>query len=272
MNFPLRLLVSDIDGTLVREDKTLSEAVVTAARRLIAAGVQMTLISARPPSGVLWIARKLELTLPIGAFNGGTIVTPDGEVLFAVRLEPDAASQALRLIDRPGVTPWIFSEGCWYAARPDGKHDLSERLSANQEPHFRADLTCLIGAADKIVAVCDDHAMLAEMEGEVARSLGQAATVARSQPYYLDITAPAANKGDGIIALAAAAGVPLANVAAIGDQRNDIAMFERAGLSVAMRQGPETVRARATYVTGSNAEDGVAQAIDDILLPMIQSV
>src|SRR5258706_14918912 len=96
------------------------------------------------------------------------------------------------------------------------------------------------------------------------------AMVGQSQAYYLDITAPTANKGDGVAVLAAAAGVALENVAVIGDQRNDMAMFRRAGLSIAMGQGPDEVRATAMRVTGSNDEDGVAQAIDDILLPLVR--
>ncbi|MFZ2982544.1 MAG: HAD hydrolase family protein, partial [Sphingobium sp.] len=120
---------------------------------------------------------------------------------------------------------------------------------------------------DKIVGVSDDHALLARLDGEIAAALGQDVTVGRSQPYYLDITAPRANKGDGVAALAAAIGVPLANVAVLGDERNDLPMFARAGLSIAMGQGPDAVRAAADRVTRSNEEDGVAHAIDEIILP-----
>lgn len=267
----LRLLVSDVDGTLVRSDKSLSPGVVTAVRRLRAAGLPTTIISARPPSGMLWIADELGLTLPIAAFNGGTIVDHDGKVVSAARLSPEVAKQALELVDRPGVIIWLFSAGLWYAERPDGNHDIHERKSANQEPTFGADFTGLLGAVDKIVAVSDDHAMLEDLEGSVARALGENATVARSQVYYLDITAPAANKGDGVAQLAAAAGVALENVAVIGDQRNDVAMFRKAGLSIAMGQGPEEVRRAAMRVTGSNDEDGVAQAIDEILSGRLRS-
>lgn len=269
MNQP-RLLVSDIDGTLVRHDKSLSDAVVAAAGRLIAAGTQMSLISARPPSGMLWIARTLGLGLAMGAFNGGTIVTPDGTIVSAERLAPEVARHALALIDRPDVIVWVFRAGRWHAQRVAGEHDRSERKAANQEPVYGGDLTALTDAADKIVAVSDDHAMLADLEHAVAEALGREATVVRSQAYYLDITAPAANKGDGIAALASTIGVPLAQTVAIGDQRNDLAMFERVGLSIAMGQGPEDVRAAADKVTRANEDDGVARAIDDILLPMLR--
>ncbi|MDB5726066.1 MAG: Cof-like hydrolase family protein [Novosphingobium sp.] len=264
----LRLFVSDIDGTLVRDDKTLSDAVVVACQRLMAAGVPVSLISARPPSGMLWIAEKLGLSVPIGAFNGGTIVSPDGTILSAARISPDVAKRTLEIIDRPGVVRWLFNDGRWYADRPNALRDDRERKAANQEPTFGADFAGLLGAVDKIVAVSEDPALLTELEGLVAAMAGKDATVSKSQPYFLDVTAPAANKGDGVAALAAAMGVPLEHVAVIGDQYNDVPMFRRAGLSIAMGQGPEDVRKAATYVTASNDDDGVAQAIAEILLPM----
>lgn len=264
-----RLLVSDIDGTLVRDDKSLSDAVVDAVKRLEAAGVPTSLISARPASGILWIAERLGLTGALGAFNGGTIVQPDGTIVSAERLAPEVASRALELVDQPDVIVWLFHAGRWYAQRADDDHTPRERRSANQEPTFREDLSGLLDQVDKIVAVSDDHEMLAGLEASVAKALGEAATVARSQPYYLDITAPAANKGDGIAALAKAAGVDLSEVVAIGDQRNDLPMLGRAGLSIAMAQGPQEVRDAADHVTAANEEDGVARAIADIVLPMV---
>lgn len=265
-----KLLLSDVDGTLVRSDKTLSDAVIAAAGRLEAAGIAMSLISARPPSGILWIAKRLGLSHPMGAFNGGTIVRVDGTVTSARRLAPDVAKRTLTLIERPDVFIWIFSEGRWYATRLGSSHDDSERVTSQQEPVAVTDTAPLLNAVDKIVAVSDDHALLARSESEVAEALGADATVARSQPYYLDITAPAANKGDGVAALAAATGVSLDELVVIGDQRNDMAMFARAGFSIAMAQGPAEVRAAANRTTGSNDEDGVAQAIDEIVLPMVR--
>lgn len=264
---PIRLLISDIDGTLVRSDKSLSDAVIAAAARVREAGIAMSLISARPPCGMLWIAESLSLDGPIGAFNGGTIVGSDGEVLSADRLAPDIAARALALIDRPGVSPWLFAGGKWYARDRDDPHLPRERRSANLEPIFDTDFATLLDQVDKLVGVCDDHALLAAIETEAQAALGDGANVARSQLYYLDFTAPRANKGDGVAALAAAYGVPLSAVAVLGDQRNDLPMFARAALSVAMGQAPEAVRAAATHVALSNDEDGVADAIARFILP-----
>jgi Cof subfamily protein (haloacid dehalogenase superfamily) len=263
------LVVSDVDGTLVRDDKSLSDGVVAAVRRLQQAGVPLALISARPPSGILWIAERLGLTGALGAFNGGTLVKPDGTVISAARLAPDIAAKALDLTRKPGITRWLFHDGRWYAESEDELHNPRERKSANQEPVVGDDFSVLLDAVDKIVAVSEDHGLLARLEGEVDEALGREASVMRSQAYYLDITAPQANKGDGVAALAKAAGVALENVAVLGDQRNDMAMFARAGLSIAMGQAPEEVRKAAIHVTASNDEDGLARAIDEILLPLV---
>lgn len=267
----LRLFLSDVDGTLVRPDKSLGEPVVAAVQRLIAAGVPVSIISARPPSGLLWIAERLGLTTPIGAFNGGTIVQPDGTVLSATHLDAQVAARTLDQVARPDVIRWVFAKGQWHTDRLDDHYTPRERVTSAQDPVVCSDFGPLLDAVDKIVAVSSDHAMLAALEQDVARALGEDAEVARSQPYYLDVTAPTANKGDGIAALAATLGVALADVAVIGDQYNDLPMFRRAGLSIAMGQAPEDVRKAAMQVTGASDADGVAQAIETILLPLLGS-
>ena len=261
------LLICDIDGTFVRSDKTLGDPVIAATHRLRAAGVQLALISARPASGILWIAEAIGLSGPVGAFNGGTIVeAPGGAVIAAERIAPDVAKEALAKIDRPGIIRWVFHKDRWYATARDETYTPREVRSTSQEPTIVSDFTDLLDGIDKIVAVSGDEPMLAALEDEVARDLGAGANVIRSQTYYLDITAPKANKGDGVTALAKALGVDLARVAVIGDQFNDVAMFKRAGLAIAMGNAPDAVKQTAAEVTGSNDEDGVAQAIDRILL------
>jgi Cof subfamily protein (haloacid dehalogenase superfamily) len=268
---PIKLVISDVDGTLVRRDKTLSPEVIAAVSRLEEAGIPFTLISARPPSGMLWIAEKLKLTHPMGAFNGGTIVNPDGSIVSAERIDPAAAQTAIAMLAEAKVSLWLFADGKWYAQQGANTHMESERNSANAEPVMFDDPAEVAGPFDKIVGVSDDHDFLAALDTKVAAALGDKATVARSQVYYLDVTAPHANKGDGIVALAKTHGLGLEEVAVLGDQRNDLPMFARAGFSVAMGQGPDEVRAAATRTTLSNDQDGVAHAIDEILLPMAKA-
>jgi len=261
----IALLVSDIDGTLVRADKSLSPATVEAFGRLRAAGVAATLISARPPSGMMTLAEVLDIDGPLGAFNGGTLFYRDGRIESAKHLQARVADTVLDRLEAAGVHVWLFAGGRWYASTLDNPRVPHERLAAGIEPTLVEDFRGL-GPVDKIVGVSEDFAALKTLEDVVKARVGDSATIARSQPYFLDITAPGANKGDGIAALAAAAGIPLSRVAAIGDMANDLPMFARAGVAIAMGQAPETVRAAATFVTGTNDEDGVALAIDRRLL------
>lgn len=262
----IRLLVSDIDGTLVRDDKTLAEATVAAFARLAAAGIRATLISARPPSGMTSLAETLGLEGPMGAFNGGTIVKPDGTIQSATRLVPAIAVAALALIDVAGVEIWLFADGAWFARDAGHPRVARERLSSGTEPTIVADFADLTARVDKIVAVSDDRPLLAGLARIASDAWSAAATVTQSQPYFLDFTALSANKGDGVEMLASAFGVPLAEVAVIGDMANDLPMFARAGVAIAMGQAPPAVRDAARFVTTANSANGVAHAIDTILL------
>lgn len=266
----IRLLVSDIDGTLVRSDKTLSDGVVAASRRVLDAGIAMSLISARPPSGMIWIAERLGLTGAMGAFNGATLFRADGTIVSADRLEPRLVAQALAILDQPGITPWLFADGKWYAQIIGNPHVPHEIRAAGIDPVIRKDFSSLIDRVDKLVGVSDDHDALAAIEATMKGRFGHDATIARSQPYYLDMTAPRGNKGDGVRAIAQAHGVTLDETAVLGDQNNDLSMFAIAGLSVAMGQAPENVRRAAAHVARSNDDDGVADAIDRFVLPAMR--
>jgi len=263
----IRLLVADIDGTLVRTDKSLSDATVSAAGRLREAGIMLALISARPASGIVPLAARLGLTGVFGAFNGSTIAKCDGSVVSAERLDDAAAARALELLAQPTIDLWLYADERWYATQTDNPHTEREKLSAGVDPIIVADLAPLAHRVDKIVGVSEDHARLARLDPEIAAALGDKATVARSHAYFLDVTPPSGNKGDGIARIAEAAGVALGNTAAIGDGMNDIAMLKRVGLAVAMGNAPAEVKAAAGHVTRSNDEDGVAAAIDEIVIP-----
>lgn len=262
----IKLVISDVDGTLVRKDKSLSDGNVAAAHRLAKAGIPLTLISARPPSGIKWIGERMELPGPFGAFNGGIIFDAAGHVLEHHRIDRGVAHDVLALLEKePAVIRWLFADGDWLESET-GSHTPNEIQSANVQPITGPDFGDRIERADKIVAVSDDPDLLDRIEAELKALVGSRATVARSQTYYLDITAPLANKGDGITALARSFGVELSDVAAFGDQANDLPMFALAGYSVAMGQATDRVKAAAKDVALPNDDDGVADAIDRFIL------
>ena len=226
---PIRLLLCDIDGTLVRHDKSLPEANIAAIKDLTARGIAVSLISARPAAGILPIAAQLGLSGPFGAFNGGTIFNAEGLEEQASEVPAALAAQLLALYADAAVTRWLFATDRWLTSVLANPHTPREVMSSGLQPELARDFTPFLHDADKIVAVCDDPAAMDALEAKARLVVGQIATLVRSQDYYLDCTALAANKGDGVTRLAALYGVPLSEVAVIGDQGNDVAMFRRAG-------------------------------------------
>lgn len=265
MSDRIGLVVSDVDGTLVDRQKALTPATISAVARLREAGIPFTVISARPVSGLMPILDALSLDVPVGAFNGGIVFSRAGGVMSHDMIDPDVTHGVLAMVGDAPVDRWCFAGDRWYASTDEGVHVEHERVASNQQPIITDDFSAEIERCDKLTFVSDDEPMLRALADKVKAAFGDRATIGQSQTYYLDVTAPRANKGDGIAALAAAFAVPLEDTLAIGDQANDLPMFARAGHSVAMGQAPDHVRAAAQSVTAGNDADGVAKAIDRLL-------
>jgi Cof subfamily protein (haloacid dehalogenase superfamily) len=263
----IALVISDVDGALVTAEKVLTPAAVAAVRGLGIAGIGFTLISSRPPRGMAGLVAELDIRLAFGGFNGGSLATPDQVLIEAHPLAADIARRMLALLAARGVEAWVFADGDWRLTDPDGPNVPLERLTVGFDPTVVAGFDDVIGRIDKIVGVSDDQALLANVEAEAKALVGAKASILRSQLGYLDVTSPQSNKGDGVSALCQRIGVDLSRTAVIGDMFNDVAMFARAGFSIAMGQAPEAGKARADAVTLSNTEDGFASAVSRLILP-----
>lgn len=263
---PISLLVTDVDGTLVTHDKTLAASTIAAAARLRSAGIALAAVSSRPPRGMLSIAVPLALEL-FGGFNGGAIVLPDLTPVEEHFVPEAAAREAIETLTRTGADVWVFSQGSWFVTDAAGAYVARERHTVGFDPTVVADFAGHLATIGKIVGSSSDFDRLARTEAELQASLGKAASARRSQRYYLDITSPDSDKGHAVRAFAAHWGVPVAEVAVIGDMANDVPMFAVAGLSIAMGNAPPEVARQAQFSTGSNDEDGWARAIDEIVIP-----
>jgi len=261
----IALVVSDVDGTLVTRDKRLTEASVRAAGDLAAAGIGFTITSSRPPFGLRMLVEPLKLKLPMGGFNGGAIVAPDLTVLEQTLVPEAAARRTLEVLAACGVDAWLFADGRWLVRDRHGAHVDHESRTVQAEPVVVDSYEPVLGAVAKIVGVSDDHARLADCETAVQKALGSAASAARSQPYYLDVTPPGVDKGTFVAAMAARLGLATSAVAVVGDMVNDLPMFGRAGFAAAVGNAPPEVKARAAFVAPSNEEDGFAAAVAEIL-------
>jgi Cof subfamily protein (haloacid dehalogenase superfamily) len=262
----IRLLVSDVDGTLVTKDKVLTEAAIAAARSLDAAGIGLTLTSARPPRGMRMLIEPLDLRLPLGGFNGGLIVDRDFNVLERHPIAPQVAQQAVRLVQEQGLDLWVYTEHDWLVTDPDGPHVARESWIIEIDPATRPITPADLAQAYKIVGVSDDHAKVAAAREHVVAQLGEAVSATSSAAHFLDITHPRANKGAVVQALSERLNLPQSHIATIGDMANDVLMFAQSGLSIAMGNATPEVQARATVVTASNEQDGFAQAVRRFIL------
>jgi len=262
----VRLLVADVDGTLVTRDKVLTGRAIAAVGALRAAGILFALTSGRPPRGMQMLIPPLELETPLSAFNGGLIVDPDMSVI-SQRVIPDRlAPEIVAALDDAGLEVWIYRGADWFVRTADGPHVARETATVEFAPSVVGDFAGLLTGVAKVVGVSDDHPALAAAAAAVQAEFGAHVSAARSQPYYLDVTHPDANKGSVIAFLAAHYDIPPAQIATIGDMPNDVLMFARSGLSIAMGQADPEVHRAARHVTASNDDEGFALAVEQFIL------
>ena len=264
---PIRFLLSDMDGTLLLPDHSLNQRTIQAVRSLREAGVLFSLATGRPPRAMLLQIEALGVDLPTAAFNGGTLVHPDGTFLAVHYLPPEAALTTLALYaDQPGIEVWVFADGDWLVRDANGPMVPVETRGLGYPPVEVESFEPYLERIDKIVATSNNTELLIELEAQLLPKVNGMAQVSRSQPVYLDVTALEANKGTALTTIAEYLGVPLEQTAVIGDGGNDPAMFKCAGLSIAMGQAEEAVKRQADVVTASNTEDGVVLAIEKYIL------
>ena len=264
----LRLVISDVDGTIVTGDKSVAPTTVDAAARLQSAGAALSIVSARPPRGMQYVHDALHLTGLLAGFNGGLLLAPDGSTVAEHFVpEPDART-ALALFAARGVQTWLYSGPDWFVRATDAPHVAHEQHTIRYAPTIIDSFEPHLARVSKMVGVSDDAPFLAAVETDLQALVADRASAHRSQTYYLDLTAQKANKGAAVRAIAAAMDVALEDVAVIGDNYNDLSMFDVAGFSVAMGNAPDPVKARAgASVARSNDDGGWAEAVDTLLLP-----
>ena len=262
----ISLVVADVDGTLVTSEKVLTARAAKAVKALHASGIAFAITSGRPPRGMEMLVRPLDLQTPIAGFNGGIFVRPDMRVIEQHVLSPDAAKRASEVIVGSGLDVWVYSGNDWFVRDPSAPHVAREQWTVKFAPTVLQNLERPLTSAVKIVGVSDDLDRVARCEKDTQKALGAAASAARSQPYYLDVTHPDANKGTVVTTLSKSLSVPLAEIATIGDMPNDVLMFRKSGLSIAMGNASAEVQRQADVVTDSYADEGFAKAMERFIL------
>ena len=262
----IRLVVADVDGTLLTPDKILTPWARAIVRTIIDAGIAFTITSSRPPRGIKSLIDDLDLRSPVSAFNGGVVVRPNLSIVGEHLVTKPIAQAVIDILTEENLDVWVYAGSDWYVKSPDRPHVAREKSTVKFSPTVVSTYDGVLDRVVKIVGVSDDASRMAGCRAKLQQRLGRSMSAALSQPYNLDITHPKANKGEAVDLLSALLAVPYAQIATIGDMPNDVLMFQRSGLSIAMGNASAEVQGAATLVTTSNTEDGFAQAMDRYVL------
>lgn len=262
----IRLVLSDVDGTLVTSAKELTDETLRAVQRLGNEGILFAITSGRPPRGLTMLIEPLALTTPIAAFNGGLIVDKELSTLEELSIEDDFVDPIVEILSANDLSVWVYQRTDWFVLDLNGVHVAREAKVCEFSPNEIATFDDVRGDIIKVVGVSDDPDAIAMGLAALNNVLAHEVSATSSQSYYIDVTHRDANKGGVVDYLAKKYTVDTSEIAVIGDMTNDVLMFARAGLSFAVANAPLDVQQAATYVTGSNNDNGFATAIDQYIL------
>ena len=264
-NLRVCLVIADVDGTLVTQDKILTPRAIEAVKKLHDAGILFGITSGRPPRGMKMLIDPLEITEPIAGFNGGVVVKPDLEPVSKQLLPADVAAEVLRAIVKHGLEIFLYTDRDWFVQNADAPHVAREAWTVKFQPTVVPEFDSLTDSVVKVTGVSDDLEAVARCEKDLQQWSAGRVSAARSQPYYLDVTNPKANKGEVVGMFSQLCNIPPSQIATIGDMPNDVLMFKKSGTSIAMGNASPEVQKSATFVTASNEDEGFAKAMERLL-------
>ncbi len=270
----ISLLLADVDGTLVTNEKILTERARAAVHRMNEVGIAFAVTSGRPPLGMKMLVEPLNITTPIAGFNGGIYARPDFSIIEQNALSRPVVQPVVEMILAHGLDVWIYRGNDWFVRDLHGPHVDRDAWTVKMSPTAVDSFDPFLDQVAKVVGVSDDLQAVAQCEADVQQifkslvncQATEGVSAARSQPYYLDVTHPQANKGAVVDRLSQLLTIPRGEIATIGDMPNDVPMFERSGLSIAMGNASLEVQKQADYVTTSYVEEGFANAVEQFIL------
>ena len=262
-----KLLVTDLDGTLIPSGNSISAANIAAAQKAAAAGVTVAIATGRMYKASLPVARMLGLNAPIIAYNGAMIAETDGKILYSHSLEPDTVKPVVEICR---ANDWHLNlyvqDELYYAVH----NEFSDGYETRQDIRGHAvgwdGLSVRTENVTKLLTISPTAEEAQRRQKILQEKFGTVLSCMLSHPRYVEIVSPSVGKGDAVKRLARLLQTDIANVYAIGDSVNDISMLEAAGTSIAMGNAPQNIRDSSTYVTATCENDGFAKAIYDYVL------
>jgi Cof subfamily protein (haloacid dehalogenase superfamily) len=263
----IRLIVTDLDDTLLRDDQTISDRSVATIRRATQRGITLAIATGRMFPSALPYARLLGLSGPILCCQGAQIADIESGGQISVTTVPQALAQdMLHFAEDKGLYIQYYSTDHYYFEKTCDQSEYYRRTAGVTGIALgRKASEALDFEPIKMLIIADPSDIRAAYDEAVERWGGKL-EIAISRSNYLEITHPEANKGAAMALLAERMGIPLEQVMAVGDALNDLPMIRRAGFGVAVANASEQVKGAADAMTGSNREDGVAQAIEQYVL------
>lgn len=262
----IELVLADVDGTLVTSEKELTARTIAAVKQLKNAGIDFAITSGRPPRGMGMLVEPLQLTLPLAAFNGGLFARPDMSIIEQRAIDQAVVEPTVKLLSEHQLDVWLYRGADWLVRDAGAPHIAKEADTVRFAPTVVESFDDMTEGIAKIVGISDDLEQVAKAESDAHAQLGEHVSAARSQPYYLDVTHPEANKGGVVHYLSERYEIAPSKIATLGDMPNDVLMFTPSGLSIAMGNSSASVQRAADRVTASNDEDGFALAIERFVL------
>ena len=271
-----KLLVLDVDGTLLNDEREISKRTLAALLKVQQMGVRIVLASGRPTYGLMPLAKTLELGNYGGfvlSYNGCQIIkAQNGEILFERRINPEMLPYLEKKARKNGFAIFTYHDDTLITDSPDNEYIKNEALLNNlkiiREDEFS---TAIDFASCKCMLVSDKEKALIGLEQHWEKRLAGTLDAFRSEPYFLEVVPCGVNKANTLGALLEHLGVTREEVIAVGDGVCDVTMLQLAGMGVAMGHSQDSVKVCADYVTASNEEDGVALAVEKLILAEVRA-
>ena len=271
-----KLLVLDVDGTLLNDEREISKRTLAALLKVQQMGVRIVLASGRPTYGLMPLAKVLELGNYGGfvlSYNGCQIIkAQNGEILFERRINPEMLPYLEKKARKNGFAIFTYHDDTLITDSPDNEYIKNEALLNNlkiiREDEFS---TAIDFAPCKCMLVSDKEKALIGLEQHWEKRLAGTLDAFRSEPYFLELVPCGVNKANTLGALLEHLGVTREEVIAVGDGVCDVTMLQLAGMGVAMGHSQDSVKVCADYVTASNEEDGVALAVEKLILAEVRA-
>lgn len=254
-----KIIFSDIDGTFLLDDHTVSEKSAEAVRALLAKGIPFVLVSARMPEAIYPITKSIGVTIPIISYSGALALTAEGETLTDVRVDASAAGMVLSALeDRyPELTVNYYAGRRWYVRDEDDprvRHE--EDITHSKSEHGNFDMLLSINTLPSKILLMGEPSICERAEKDLAASYPMLHVV-RSAPNLVEIMEASVSKESGIRAMLDHYNLTADDALSFGDNYNDLEMLRFTKTSVAMQNAPEDIKKAATDVTKRNAEDGI---------------